>query len=183
VEWFPDKAHLFIAAIEDADYMDEKIHWWDNVYGFNMRCVKDMAMKEPLVDNVEPNSICTQPYLLFSVDIRTVQKADLAFSRPFTLVALRNDNIHAFVAYFDIEFTQAHKPVFFSTSPKCKYTHWKQTVFYLNNVLPVLQGEQVTGTLACKPNQKNPRDLDIDITYNFHGKHQDVVATQSYWLR
>ena len=27
----------YVEAIEDEDYMKEKIHWWDNVYGFNMQ--------------------------------------------------------------------------------------------------------------------------------------------------
>ena len=41
---FPDKATMFIAAIEDAEYMDEKINFWDNVYGFDMTCIKKMAL-------------------------------------------------------------------------------------------------------------------------------------------
>lgn len=37
---------------------------------------------------------------------------------PFKVTASRNDYIHALVAYFDISFTQCHKPVKFSTSPR-----------------------------------------------------------------
>ena len=37
---------------------------------------------------------------------------------PFKVTANRNDYIHALVAYFDIAFTQCHKPVKFSTSPR-----------------------------------------------------------------
>eukprot|EP00983_Pelagomonas_calceolata_P110421 1159668-Pelagomonas_calceolata.AAC.1 len=39
---------------------------------------------------------------------------------PFSLTALRNDYLHAIVAYFDITFGAGHKPVFFSTSPKSR---------------------------------------------------------------
>jgi hypothetical protein len=38
-------------------------------------------------------------------------------------------------------------------------THWKQTVFYLEDTLTVCTGEELGGTLACRPNDKNPRDL------------------------
>jgi hypothetical protein len=38
-------------------------------------------------------------------------------------------------------------------------THWKQTVFYLEDTLTVCTGEELSGTLSCKPNAKNPRDL------------------------
>jgi len=77
----------------------------------------------------------------------------------------RTDYIHALIAWFDIEFSACHKPVRFSTGPHTKYTHWKQTVFYLQDVLTVEVGEQIKGVLACKPNKDNRRDLDIAIEY------------------
>ena len=33
---FPDKATLYIEGIEDAEYKEEKINYWDNVYGFGL---------------------------------------------------------------------------------------------------------------------------------------------------
>jgi len=30
---------------------------WDNVYGFDMSCIKEIAMTEPLVDSVEGDSL------------------------------------------------------------------------------------------------------------------------------
>ena len=33
---FPDRAILYVCGIEDRQYKDEKIHWWDEVYGFDM---------------------------------------------------------------------------------------------------------------------------------------------------
>lgn len=77
----------------------------------------------------------------------------------------RTDYIHALIAWFDIEFSACHKPVRFSTGPHTKYTHWKQTVFYLSDVLTVEAGEKVTGQLACKPSEGNRRDLDVVIDY------------------
>ena len=35
----------------------EKIDFWDNVYGFDMRCIKALAMQEPLVDTVDPDQV------------------------------------------------------------------------------------------------------------------------------
>ena len=48
----PDQAKLFMGAIEDEQFKREKIDFWDNVYGFNMRTIKEMALSEPLVDVV-----------------------------------------------------------------------------------------------------------------------------------
>jgi protein arginine N-methyltransferase 1 len=56
---------------------------------------------------------------------------DLSFTAPFELVVRRDDYVHALVCYFTVEFSRAHKRTGFSTSPDEHYTHWKQTVFYL----------------------------------------------------
>ena len=49
----PDKCKLYVAGIEDAEYKEEKINFWDNVYGFDMSCIKDIATVEPLMDTAE----------------------------------------------------------------------------------------------------------------------------------
>lgn len=110
-------------------------------------------------------AVVTDPASVLTLDLYTCTVADLAFSVPFELRARRDDFIHAFVAWFDIEFTACHKTVAFSTGPHTKYTHWKQTVFYLQDVLTVQQGEVVQSALECKPNDKNRRDLDIEVKY------------------
>ncbi|KAG6832841.1 Protein arginine N-methyltransferase 1 [Tephrocybe sp. NHM501043] len=77
---FPDTATLYLAAIEDQEYKEEKINCkfssipmltsliqrsvWDNVYGFDYSCIKDIALREPLVDTVDMKSVVTDPCLL-----------------------------------------------------------------------------------------------------------------------
>ena len=108
----------------------------------------------------------TDPARVFTIDLYTVNSADLAFQAPYVLKVRRSqDFIHALIAWFDIEFTACHKPIHFSTGPHSKYTHWKQTVFYLREVLTVEENEEVTGYLTSKPNEKKKRDLDITISY------------------
>lgn len=55
----PDQATIYLSAIEDHEYKNEKVNWWDNVYGFDMSCVKEMVVVEPLVDVVNPNQVVT----------------------------------------------------------------------------------------------------------------------------
>ena len=54
---FPDKATLYVTAIEDRQYKDDKINWWDDVYGFDMSCIRNVALQEPLVDVVDRNQV------------------------------------------------------------------------------------------------------------------------------
>jgi len=172
---FPDNATMFIAAIEDQDYKEEKINFWDNVYGFDFSCIKDIALREPLVDTVELKAVVTDPCELKHIDLRTAKKEDLTFKAPFTLKATRNDYIHAYLAWFDISFDCTHKKVQFSTGPHAKYTHWKQTVFYTPNTVTINEGDKITGELICAPNARNNRDLDITISYRTPDGQEDTV--------
>jgi len=141
--------------------------------------MKESALTEPLVDTVEMKALVTDPCPVFTIDLYTVTAAELAFSAPFNLVAKRSDFIHAIIAWFDIDFTACHKPIRFSTGPHTKYTHWKQTVFYLRDVLTVEHGENVIGFLENKPNDKNKRDLDIKISYTLETQDESRYANNS----
>jgi hypothetical protein len=44
---------------------------WDNVYGFDYSCIKDIALREPLVDTVELKAVVTDPCLI-KVRIRSI---------------------------------------------------------------------------------------------------------------
>lgn len=61
--------------------------------------------------------------------------------------------------------------------------HHNLQVFYLEDTLTICAGEMITGTLECKPNGKNPRDLDITIEYGFTGKHGHCKRVQHYRMR
>lgn len=110
-------------------------------------------------------AVTTDPTAVLTLDLYTCTVADLAFTTPFSLTVRRTDYVHALIAWFDIEFSACHKPVKFSTGPHTKYTHWKQTVFYLRDAITVEAGETLNARLLCKPNERNRRDLDIAVDY------------------
>jgi len=180
---FPDRATLYVSAIEDRQYKEEKINFWDNVYGFDMSCIRKVAMMEPLVDVVEAKQVITNSCLVKEVDLYTVKKEDLAFSSPFVLQVRRNDYIHALITYFNIEFTKCHKRTGFSTAPESRYTHWKQTVFYLEDYITVKNGEEVYGNFTMKPNERNNRDLDFEVKVEFEGELSSYKESHAYKMR
>ncbi|XP_076303993.1 protein arginine N-methyltransferase 1-like [Tachypleus tridentatus] len=180
---FPDRCTLFITAIEDRQYKDEKINWWDSVYGFNMSCIRKVAISEPLVDVVDPKQVVTNACLLKEVDLYNVKSEDLVFHSPFHLQVRRDDYIQAFVTFFNVEFTKCHKRTGFSTAPEAPYTHWKQTVFYFDDYLTVKKGEEVYGVFSVKPNPKNKRDLDFTIDVDFKGDLSELGASFVYRMR
>jgi protein arginine N-methyltransferase 1 len=74
---FPDLATMYLAGIEDKEYKEEKIGCascvcrhrlgsdastvWDNVYGFDYSCMREVALREPLVDVVDVKAVVTNP--------------------------------------------------------------------------------------------------------------------------
>ncbi|XP_077994807.1 protein arginine N-methyltransferase 1-like isoform X2 [Glandiceps talaboti] len=180
---FPDRATLYVCGIEDRQYKDEKINWWDGVYGFDMACIRKVAISEPLVDVVDPKQVITNSCLVKEIDMYSVQVEDLSFSAPFHLQSRRNDYIQAFVMFFNIEFTKCHKRTGFSTAPEAPYTHWKQTVFYFNDYLTVKRGEEIFGVVSMKPNVKNSRDLDFTIDVDFQGELCQMKENINYHMR
>ncbi|KAK2510443.1 hypothetical protein Q9233_017736 [Columba guinea] len=142
-------------------YKDYKIHWWENVYGFDMSCIKDVAIKEPLVDVVDPKQLVTNACLIKEVDIYSVKVEELTFTAPFCLQVKRNDYVHALVAYFNIEFTRCHKRTGFSTSRR---------------------GLRGRGLKGAEPGGGG-RDLDFTIDLDFKGQLSELSCSTDYRMR
>jgi len=167
---FPDKATMYICGLEDAEYKEEKINFWNNVYGLDMSCIKEMAIMEPLVETVEYDHVVTTVYKLVEFDIATMEKDSVDFNCPFEIEVSKNDYCHALVVFFDVDFSACHKPTGFTTGPHAAYTHWKQTVIYLRDDLTCCAGEKLSGNIKCTRNKKNIRDLDIVLDYKYEGE-------------
>lgn len=182
----PDKCSMYIAGIEDGQYKDEKIHYWEDVYGFDYSPFIKVAMVEPLVDTVDNQSLITTPHKFFEFDINTVTKEELTFHREFQLTAIDNDLCHAYIVWFDCDFPGDEK-VTLATGPMAHYTHWKQTVFYMDQVLDVKKGDVIKGSIASRPNSNNPREVDIEIEWDLKSETKDKTREQkgkyNYFMR
>ena len=128
----PDRAELYIAALEDSVYKEQKKSFWNDVYGVNMSCLTPTVMREPLVDQVDSNMIMSSESKILSLDLVNCKKEDVEFTAKYELRMLYNDRVHGLIAWFDTPFSNLTRPVMLSTSPYKKYTHWKQTVFYMD---------------------------------------------------
>lgn len=62
-----------------APCRQEKIDFWDNVYGFDMSSIKERALIEPLVDNVDPEQIATNSHQIKTIDILNMKVEDANF--------------------------------------------------------------------------------------------------------
>ena len=87
---------------------------------------------------------------------------------------MRNDKCHGLAAWFDTDFDLMDHFVSLSTSPYKKYTHWKQTVFYFDDILTVRKGDKLYGSIAVRKSRTNFREIDVKISYHFDNGHSKV---------
>lgn len=180
---FPDHARLYAAGIEDADYKEEKIGFWSQLWGFDFSPMQSFVLQEPVSDIVHKASIATSATCIWEIDLHTCSRKDLDFVVPWSLKTTRKDFLHAMVVWFDTSFRACSPPVVLSTSPADRPTHWKQTVLYFNDSLVVNEGETLHGMLAVRKNAANPRDLDVKLSYELDGKFAQPSVVQYYRLR
>lgn len=127
----PDKIHMYVAAIEDGQYKQQKKNFWTDVYGVDMSCLTPTVMREPLIDVVNSNMVITNTAKICELDLCLMKPGDVEFTSEYSLRSNFDERAHAIVAWWDSDFSRLQNPVTLSTSPFKKSTHWKQTVFYM----------------------------------------------------
>jgi len=175
----PDRARIHVCGIEDSQYRREKLEYWNDVYGYKMSAIRNSALTEPLVDVVPGNQIISDHACVFDVDLYTASTADLDFQNTFEIEFNRKDWCHGLTAWFDVQFTKCHVDTGFSTAPFCDYTHWKQTVFYVDEPIMAMPGQKLQGKLKVQKHPSNHRDLVIDLetttNYDLNQKRKYIM--------
>ncbi|UKK02339.2 arginine N-methyltransferase [Theileria orientalis] len=180
---FPDRARIFISAIEDAEYKGEKFDKWDDTYGLDFSIMKNYLMEEAVVDVVDEKAVVTSSFCILDIDLNTCSISDTDFCSNFVLISDRRDYVHAFIFWFEVSFTACSKPLTLTTSPKAKYTHWKQTVLYIDEVLNMDVNDRINGMISVKKNKFNSRDVDIKISYQLNGTDPNQLKSYYYRIR
>lgn len=85
----PSHASLFIETISinsQQQLSEDRLLWWNNVYGFDMSDMSDLFLHEAQVDIIPSNIISSNRELFHELSILTTQYQDLDFIRPYQLV-------------------------------------------------------------------------------------------------
>ncbi|EAS00376.1 arginine N-methyltransferase (macronuclear) [Tetrahymena thermophila SB210] len=178
---FPNKATMFISSFCNDEIYNQRFDFWDKVYGVDMSCMKQWVYKEPLVDQADRGTINGDFVKLIEFDLETVKKTDLDFVAEYTLKIRRDDYVQGVIIWWDVYFNYCKIPIKLSTSPFASETHWKQTMFFIENEdIPVIKGDTLSGKVAVKKCTKNPRDLDIKIQFKLENREIDFDKSFVY---
>ncbi|KAG5887144.1 hypothetical protein JTB14_024253 [Gonioctena quinquepunctata] len=159
----PNRCNISIVGVSDEDKYKKIIHFWDDVYGFSMKCMKREVLREAFIEIIPEEKVLTNPVVLTEIDLKTCNVNACIFSSKFTFKALKDGTLTAIAGYFDTFFDIDNK-VEFSTGPHAPRTHWQQTVFFLDKTIPMKEGDRLEGTLSCTRLTKNVRGLSVTIT-------------------
>jgi len=165
----PSMLQMILCAAALEDYHNDNISYWHDVYGFDMECMREGVLTEAQVDIVPEDEIISSTSVLKTFDIISTKKEDQEFLSPFALEVTDARPCHAFVSYFDTEFAWAaptSNTVHFSTGPHAKPTHWKQTVFMLEEPIENLAvGDVIKGSLTCRRHMEYFRALEMFVEW------------------
>ncbi|XP_017855858.1 PREDICTED: protein arginine N-methyltransferase 1 [Drosophila arizonae] len=157
----PNRCTLHLVGINEMLH-EQHVEFWSDVYGVDMSDLRKRSIEEPLIEVVNPEHILTDSQEIASFDMMTVDLNYSNFSHEFHLKCTQTGKLAAFVGYFDT-FFDLDKQIMFSTSPAATPTHWKQTVFFMDQPQAVQKDQVISGKIMSRRHQGDARALRVDI--------------------
>ncbi|KAK9237672.1 S-adenosyl-L-methionine-dependent methyltransferase [Lipomyces kononenkoae] len=200
----PSEVRLLVAGLRDAEFMNDKVNFWNDMYGFKMSAMKPRIYDDVLIENFKPSSIVhPEPYTFRTLPLHDVTVSDLEFASPIRVPIANQANtfdgiLDGLVIYFDNYFTRSRDEVIpqharaetfkpgngslgFTTGPwGPRYTHWRSAALLFKKPLQVPAGlEELTGNITYQKRKENPRELIIGLEL----VAGDRKIIQSYFMR
>ncbi|KAF0759345.1 hypothetical protein AaE_003719 [Aphanomyces astaci] len=146
-----------------------------------MQAVRDrVETKDGFVEVVPASDVLSTRALLNTIDIPSVDVAALDFTTPFELHITRADTCFGFLSSFDVGFEdKLTNPLWFSTGAEATPTHWQQVFFHVKHPFAVAVGSVIRGTWGVQRNWKNPRFLDIDLSWRVN---DDELQHETFYI-
>lgn len=154
----PSHASLWVAPVSDDDLVEDKVGFWRDVYGFDMRAMQRGIYDDARVVTVPEANLCGAPCPFRMLDLHTARPEDLVFedrwqttlAPPARDAAAPAGSLHGFLVWFDIFFAESRDEVIdagvtarewaaagrervaFTTGPAGDETHWRQVLLLVD---------------------------------------------------
>uniref|UniRef100_A0A8C6L635 Protein arginine N-methyltransferase 3 n=1 Tax=Nothobranchius furzeri TaxID=105023 RepID=A0A8C6L635_NOTFU len=159
---YPDLCNISLVAVGDIQKHQDRIAFWDDVYGFNMACMKKAVVHDAVAEVVNADTLISEPTVIQTIDCNTVCLSELEFTTDFCLKILNTADCTQSCAHSVFNVSLLCQ-VMFSTGPQATKTHWRQTVFLLEKPLFVQAGDELQGKIVVRKNKKDPRSLFVTL--------------------
>ncbi|SPP83944.1 protein arginine N-methyltransferase 1 [Drosophila guanche] len=158
----PNRCSLSLMGYGCDKLYAEQVEFWSDVYGVNMGDLAKRSIEEPLMQTVDARYVLTSAEQIANFDMMTVDLNYSNFTYEFSLKCTQAGRLSAFVGFFDT-FFELPRQVMFSTSPYHTSTHWKQTVFFIDQPQEVSWGDVIKGKIISRRNTTDVRALNVEI--------------------
>jgi len=189
----PSQCTLRIAPMSDPEYIDEHIHHWRNVYGFDMSGMSHDMYDDAMVQQVPPKALAADSAPFLQLPLKTLRINELIFAgKPFSFkLKMDIDSLDGFVVWFDTFFLATPNGqmnadvkaedlvrndgelIAFTTGPHGKDTHWHQGVLMINHhgkqPEALKKGHIVHGIVGYDKRKDDGRALDISVSWELEG--------------
>ncbi|PSN37657.1 Protein arginine N-methyltransferase 3 [Blattella germanica] len=159
----PNRCSISFVGVGDLARHAELVGFWNDVYGYRMTCLKNEVIKEATIEVIPEDKIITTACILTELDLYKCTTNSVDFTSNFNFQVTKDGLLTGLVGYFDIFFDLPH-PISFSTSPFSQPTHWKQTLFLLEEPVAVKKDDVLSGKITCQRNHKDVRSLIVTIS-------------------
>jgi hypothetical protein len=89
------------------------------------------------------------------------------FVSNFEINITKAGELNAFVGSFD---TKLAEGILIKTTPASPQTHWKQSLFFVDNPIQVSEDDIIEGTIKVTTDEENYRNIIVSFTYKVEGK-------------
>ncbi len=107
----PSHSRLYFAPTQLMEKYEEKINFWDSIFGISMKSLKAQAQEtffsKPMYqETIEPSALMVDsPALILNCDMHTFPISGLEFQRsPFSFVFPKRCVVTSFTCWFDCDF-------------------------------------------------------------------------------
>lgn len=181
---FPSSVKLYMVPIRWDEFLEDHVDYWEDVYGFNMESLKELAWvshtRDPTVEDLDPSSHAGSSHCILEINCLTIPYAQVfeTWTSEFSSKIYMGTDVVGFATWFDTYFPGGQV---LSTGMDCKVTHWGQSVFFLPQPLGVQQDDIISGRISSGPNAAHPRSVDVEIDWVYSpGQHsKDEVSTKA----
>lgn len=185
----PDSATLYLAGAEDQG---SDFGQWHDFYGLNYSALSAASRQVAAQQCMYRQSLATEPAVLLDLDIYGMSVRDQEFDVAFRLPSAKASRtegeaareVAALAGWFTLGFfkvsrscprcTSANSSIL-TTHPDAPCTHWAQTMFFLNEALPLQIDGSLRGAIEVRRAAGSPRDLSIRLTLDGHDVNQSFT--------
>ena len=200
----PSHCTLRIAPMADPEYIDEHIHHWKDVYGFDMTSMTRNIYKDVVVREVPVSAIPAESSPFLQLSLKTTKNTELAFeNKPFSCTLNADmEALDGFVIWFDTFFIptpyargpagataeeylrQDGQSIAFTTGPHGKRTHWQQGCLLIDHKKKpqksLKKGQVISGSVGLEKRHDDKRAFDIKVDWKVDDGQGKVKGKQSW---